>query len=111
MAPTGQRLRAMVRDAASTSPDSAAFRHLVLEAMHAHVPFDAACLGGTDPATMVPTSLTTIGWSDPGVYATVADIEYGSEDQPGRFEALRNRAVPIRTLREATSGRIGTSRL
>jgi DNA-binding CsgD family transcriptional regulator len=111
MASTGQRLRATIRDAVSTSPDSAAFRQRVLEAMHAHVPFDAACLGGTDPATMVPTSLTTIGWTDPGVYATVVDIEYGTGDQPGRFETLRNHAVPIQTLREATGGRVGTSRL
>jgi DNA-binding CsgD family transcriptional regulator len=111
MASADRRLAARVRDAASTAPDSAAFRQRVLEAIRARVAFDAACLGGTDPATLLPTALSTIGWSDPGVYATVAELEYGTDDQPGRFETLRNRAVPIRTLREATDGRLGTSRL
>ncbi len=106
----GQRLRSSVRDATVTVPDSAAFRQAVLEAMRAVVPFEAACLGDTDPDVVVPTSLTTIGWDDPGAYAAVLEIEYGEVPDPGRFETMIARPVPIRTLREATDGRLERSR-
>jgi DNA-binding CsgD family transcriptional regulator len=41
----------------------------------------------------------------------VLDIEFGDGDEPTRLDSLRHKPVPIRTLREATQGRVGASRL
>jgi DNA-binding CsgD family transcriptional regulator len=110
MRAVGRRLRAAIREAAAAAPDAAGYRQQVLAAVHALVPFDAACLGGTDPAALVPTSLTTVGYGEPGIYAAVVDIEYGAGDEPTRLDRLRRLRVPIRTLREATDGNVRTSR-
>ena len=107
----GQLLKSSIRDAASVAPDSAAFRREVLDAVRVHVPFDAGCLAGTDPAAaLVPTSLTTVGYDDPRMYAAVVDIEYGAGNEPGQFQSMMRRDVPIRTLREATGGAVRRSR-
>jgi DNA-binding CsgD family transcriptional regulator len=111
MGPDSQRLRSAIQDAVSAAPDGAAFRQEVLDVVHRHIPFDAACLAGTDPAAVVPTSLTTVGYDDPRLYATVVDIEYGDGEEPGRFESMLRRHVPIRTLREATGGDVRRSRV
>lgn len=104
-----QALSSTIRDVATTSLDSFEFRGRALAAMHACVPFDAACLAVTDPVALVPIALTTSGY-DAGIYPTVLDIEYGPGYEPGRFETMRRRRVPIRTLREATGGRVRRSR-
>jgi DNA-binding CsgD family transcriptional regulator len=106
----GSRLRGAIRDAAETSPDDVVFRQRALAALGESVPFDAACLALADPATMLPTSLTTVGYDDPGTYAAVFDIEYGTGDEPGRLETLRGLGIPVRTLREATAGRVRSCR-
>ncbi len=105
-----QRLRARVRDAASSAPDSETFRHEVLDAIHEHVPFDASCLGGTDPFALLPTSLTTRGYDDPRAYAVAAEVEYGDTDEPGSFESMVNGRVPIQTLRETSGDRVRATR-
>lgn len=111
MAPVATRLRARIRDAASTAPDSEAFRQEVLDAINDHVPFDATCLGGTDPYALVPTSLTTRGYDDPRAYAMAADYEYGDTEHPDSFESLVRQRVAVRTLRETSDGRVrGTRR-
>ena len=106
----GTRLRGAIRDAAESSPDNAVFRQRALEALRASVPFDAACLGLADPASMMPTSLTTVGYDDAETYAAVFDIEYGPVDEPGRLDTMRHLGVPVRTLREATAGRVRSCR-
>lgn len=106
----GSGLRGAIRDAADTSPDDVAFRQRALAALGAAVPFDAACLGLADPASMLPTALSTVGYDDPQTYAAVFDIEYGTDDQPGRLETMRDLAIPVRTLREATGGRVRSCR-
>jgi DNA-binding CsgD family transcriptional regulator len=105
MAPVAERLRARIRDAASTAPDSETFRHEVLDAVHAHVPFDATCLGGTDPYVLVPTSLTTRGYDDLRAYAMAVEVEYGEADEPGSFQSMVRDRVPIRTLGDVSGGR------
>lgn len=109
MARVGQRAPAAIRDAAVASPDGVVFRERVLDEIARVAPFDAGCLATADPASLVPTSLMTIGY-DAGVYPTVVDIEYGPGDEPGRFESMRARPVPVRTLREATGGRVRSTR-
>lgn len=110
MALAAHRLRARIRDAASTAPDSEAFRQEVLDAIHAQVPFDATCLGGTDPYVLVPTSLTTRGYDDPRAYAMAAEHEYGDVVHPDSFESLVRERVPIRTLRETIGNRVRSTR-
>ena len=110
MPPVAQRLRARVRDAACSAPDSETFRHEVLDAIHEHVPFDASCLGGTDPYALVPTSLTTRGYDDPRAYAMAAEFEYGEADEPGSFESMVRARVPIQTLRETSGDRVRATR-
>ena len=111
MAPVATRLRARIRDAASTAPDSEAFRQEVLDAIFDHVPFDATCLGGTDPYALVPTSLTTRGFDDLRAYAMAAEHEYGDAEHPDSFESLARERVAVRTLREKSDGQVrGTRR-
>ena len=106
----GSDLRSVIRDAADTAPDGVAFRERVVAALQASVPFEAGCVGSADPASLLPTSLTTIGYGDQETYAAVFDIEYGLGEEPTRFESMRDRTVPVRTLREATSGRVRSCR-
>ncbi len=106
----GSRLRGAIRDAAETSPDDVVFRQRVLATLGESVPFDAACLALADPATMLPTALTTVGYDDPETYAAVFDIEYGPVEEPNQLAALRGLGTPVRTLREATDGRVRSCR-
>lgn len=105
MALVAERLRARIRDASCTSPDSETFRQEVLDALHAYVPFDATCLGGTDPYALVPTSLTTRGYDDLRAYAVALDVEYGASEEPGSFESMVRGRIPVRTLRETADDR------
>jgi DNA-binding CsgD family transcriptional regulator len=110
MALVVHRLQARIRDAASTAPDSEAFRKEVLDAIHASVPFDATCLGGTDPYVLAPTSLTTRGYEDPRAYAMAVEFEYGDAAHPDSFESLVRARVPVRTLRESSGDRVPSTR-
>jgi DNA-binding CsgD family transcriptional regulator len=111
MATAGRRVQSVLRDAVSSSADAAGYPRALLKALNGAVPFDAACLASTDPAVLLPTSLTTVGYEVPDIYPTVLDIEFGDGDEPTRLDSLHHRPVPIRTLREATQGRVGASRL
>lgn len=110
MTAIGRRLAPAIRDAAATSTGAYAFRRRVLELVGDHIPFEAACLATTEPTAMLPTSLTTLGYEGPDIYATVLDIEYGADPEPGSFDTMRGRPVPVRTHREATGGRPRSSR-
>ncbi|MGA8045518.1 MAG: helix-turn-helix transcriptional regulator, partial [Dermatophilaceae bacterium] len=99
-----------IRDASRTAPDSETFRQEVLDALHAYVPFDASCLGGTDPYALVPTSLTIRGYDDLRAYAVAVEVEYGEVDEPGSFESMVRGRIPVRTLRETTEDRPRTTR-
>lgn len=110
MAPVATRLRARIRDAASTAPDSEAFRQEVLDAIYEHVPFDATCLGGTDPYVLVPTSLTTRGYDDPRAYAMAVEFEYGDVEHPDSFESMVRDRVAVRSLRETSDGPVRANR-
>lgn len=103
MAPVAERLRARIRDASRTAPDSQTFQQEVLDALHAYVPFDATCLGGTDPYALVPTSLTTRGYDDLRAYAVALEVEYGESEEPGSFESMVRGRIPVRTLRETAA--------
>lgn len=104
------RFRARIQDAASTAPDSEAFREEVLDAIHANVPFDATCLGGTDPYVLAPTSLTTRGYDDPRAYAMAVELEYGDAESPDSFESMVRSRVRTRTLREASGDQVRSTR-
>ena len=110
MALVAERLRARIRDASSTAPDSETFRQEVLDALHAYVPFDATCLGGTDPYALVPTSLTTRGYEDLRAYAVALEVEYGESEEPGSFESMVRAGIPIMTLRETADDRPRSTR-
>ncbi|GGK79691.1 helix-turn-helix transcriptional regulator [Ornithinimicrobium pekingense] len=110
MTAVGQRLGPVIHDAAVRAPDGHAFRRRVLELLGDQVPFDAACLATTEPHSMLPTSLTTVGYQGTDVYAAVLDIEYGVQPEPGRFVTMRDRPVPVQTHREATGDRPRSSR-
>ncbi|OLL19842.1 MULTISPECIES: response regulator transcription factor [unclassified Rhodococcus (in: high G+C Gram-positive bacteria)] len=106
----GARLKSTIRDAAAAATDSAEFREVVLDAIRARVPYDGVCLATIDPAALVPTTLTTRGYEVPRAYASALEFEYGEDPQPGRFDSLLHREVPIRTLREVTGNRVRSSR-
>jgi DNA-binding CsgD family transcriptional regulator len=110
MSPGRPALARRIREAAAIAPDSAAFRQAVLDAVQAHVPFDAACLADADPAALVPTSLTTVGYDDPSVLAAAVEIEYGEWDEPGRFRSLRALPVPIARSSELGGGDVPQGR-
>lgn len=105
MAPVAERLRARIRDASCASPDSETFRQELLDALQAYVPFDATCLGGTDPYALFPTSLTTRGYDDLRAYAVALDVEYGASEEPGSFESMVRGRIPVRTLRQTAEDR------
>lgn len=86
------------------------FRAAVLDAMNTYVGYDGACLGSTDPASLVPTQLLTVGYDDPRALPAAISFEYGGEPQPSSFEAMARRGTPIRTIREVTSGPVPASR-
>ena len=110
MTAVGRRPGSAILDAAATAADGPAFRRRVLELLAAQVPFEAGCLGTTEPTSLLPTSLTTVGYEGAEVYAAVLDIEYGLHPEPGTFDTMRERRVPVRTHREATGGRPRTDR-
>lgn len=105
MTAVGHRPGSAILDAAATAADGPAFRRRVLDLLRERVPFEASCLATTEPSSMLPTSLTTLGYEGAQIYATVLDIEYGVHAEPGTFETMRDRRVPVRTHREATGGR------
>ncbi len=86
------------------------FRAAVLDAMSTHVGYDGACLASTDPASLVPTQLLTVGYDDPRALPAAIAFEYGGDPQPSSFEAMARRGTPIRTIREVTPGPVPASR-
>ncbi len=103
-------LRRHVRAAAAEAVDSTDFRARVLDAINAVVPFDAGCLATTDPATLIPTALTTVGYDRPEAVLWAAECEYGADPPDNSFRSVAQLAVPARVSREAGEGRWRDSR-
>lgn len=59
------RLKSTIRRAVRTATDPADFRTQVLDALREQVPFDCACVASVDPAVLVPTAGTNVGFDDP----------------------------------------------
>lgn len=87
----------------------AEFRSEVLDAVGARIPFDGVCLASVDPATLVPTGMTSFGY-DADAIVRAAEFEYGGKTDPSHFETMLRRREPVRTLREATDGQPRRSR-
>lgn len=97
-------LRSRVRAATAVATDSADLRSRVLDAVRAAVPFDSACLATVDPATLVPTALTTVGYDDPRAVLWAAQSEYGTDPPANDFRSLSRLATPLRLSRDAGDG-------
>lgn len=104
------QLRDQVRTAAVNAVDDAHFRALVLDAIKRVVRFDSACIATVDPASLVPTALTTVGYDDPRVALWAAEVEYGAGPPANSFRAVAQLATPVRVSRDATGGRWRESR-
>lgn len=104
-------LRSRVCDAASGAIDNAEFRNVVLGAIRDRVWFDGACLCPVDPALPVPTAVTAIGFDDAPKAAQLAiELDFGSIPDVNSFESLMRRPLGIRTIAEATGGKVRDSR-
>lgn len=103
-------LRSRVRAAAGGAADSADFRSQVLAAIRAVVPFDSACIATADPATLIPTALTTVGYDRPEAVQWAVEVEYGAEPPDNSFQALTRLPTPARLSRHAARGRWQDSR-
>lgn len=97
-------LRSGVRAAAAEAADSAEFRSRVLDAIRAVVPFDTACIASADPATLIPTALTTVGYDNPEVVLWAAESEYGPDPPRNSFRSVAQLPTPARVSREAADG-------
>lgn len=98
------RLRSRVRSAVADAADSADFRARVLQAVGEVVPFDSACLATTDPASLIPTALTTKGYDQPDAVLRAAECEYGPDPPANSFCSVAQLATPVRVSREAGDG-------
>lgn len=103
-------LRSRVCSAATDAADSGDFRSRVLKAIRAAVPFDSACIATTDPATLIPTALTTEGFDHPEAVLWAAESEYGSDPPDNSFCSVAQLGTPARVSREAGDGRWPDSR-
>ncbi|RVW08371.1 LuxR family transcriptional regulator [Prescottella agglutinans] len=96
-------LRASVCDAALGSADVVEFRHAVLDAIRARIPYDVALIATVDPATLLPTSQTTIG-VDPvprRAVETAARLEHGPPPYGDAIGKLARKPVGVETIRDA----------
>ncbi|SDC78806.1 response regulator transcription factor [Rhodococcus tukisamuensis] len=110
---TGARLSTVVRDAASAAESDSEFREVVLDAICDRVPSDGAILCSVDPAVLVPTAVAAAGYDDVEVVrgAELATaLEYGEVPAVNSFASLLRRTRGIRTIGEATGGKIRESR-
>ncbi|MFF0815955.1 helix-turn-helix transcriptional regulator [Rhodococcus sp. NPDC003318] len=99
-------LRSCVRDAALGSTDSVEFRHAVLDAIRTRIPYDVALMTMVDPATLLPTSQTTVGVDSPPSHAveTAARLEYGPSPYANAIGKLARTSVGVQTIRDAIDG-------
>lgn len=93
-------LRARVRAVTAVAADSADLRARVLDAIRSVVPFDSACIAAVDPATLVPTALTTVGYDDPRAVLWAAQCEYGADPPANSFHSIARLATPVRLSRD-----------
>ncbi|CAM3017972.1 LuxR C-terminal-related transcriptional regulator [Prescottella defluvii] len=101
-----ESLRASVSDAALRSADSVEFRHAVLDAIRARIPYDIALLAMTDPATLLPTSQTTIGVGSVPRRAieTAARLEHSPPPYGDAIGKMARDPVGVQTIRDAVDG-------
>ncbi|MGW5075257.1 helix-turn-helix transcriptional regulator [Rhodococcus sp. NPDC004095] len=107
----GARLQAAIHDAKSTATDAVDFRSAALEAILAVVPSDCSVLAPVDPAIVVPTAATTVGFADQTRACELAfALEYGTTPPENSYVSLLRRRRGIRTIGEATGGSVRESR-
>jgi DNA-binding CsgD family transcriptional regulator len=94
-------LRHRVRAAAIEAADSADYRSRVLAAIETVVPFDSACVASVDPATLIPTALTTVGYDDPEAVLRATESEYGPDPPVNSFRSVARLDTPVRLSRAA----------
>ncbi|MGW5151808.1 LuxR C-terminal-related transcriptional regulator [Rhodococcus koreensis] len=99
-------LRSCVRDAALGTADSIEFRHAVLDTIRTRIPYDFALFAMVDPATLLPTSQTTIGAGCLPSHAieTAARLEYGPSPYGNVIGKLARSPVGVQTIRDAIDG-------
>lgn len=99
-----------MREATAEAADSADLRSRVLDAIRAVVPFDSACMATVDPATLVPTALTTVGYDDPRAVLWAAQSEYGADPPANSFRSIVRLVTPVRLSRDVGDDRWPDSR-
>jgi len=105
------RLKSTVRRAVRTVTDSADFRAQLLDALREQVPFDCGRVATVDPAVLVPTSETNVGFDDPLRAANTAfEFEYRPDPDAFGYDAMLRRPSGICSVRKVTGGRFRTSR-
>ncbi|QZY28243.1 helix-turn-helix transcriptional regulator [Nocardioides coralli] len=97
-------LRSRVLSATTAAADCGDFRSRVLAAIRTVVPFDGGCLAATDPATLLPTALTTVGFDSPEAVMLAAASEYGADPPANSFSSLSRLGTPVRISREVGEG-------
>lgn len=99
-------LRSSVRDAAIGTADTIEFRHAVLDTIRTRIPYDFALMAMIDPATLLPTSQTTIGADSLPSHAieTAARLEYGPTPYANAIGKLARNPVGVQTIRDAIDG-------
>ncbi len=103
-----ERLRSSVFDAALGSADSIEFRHAVLDAIRARIPYDIGLMVMVDPATLLPTSQTTVGVASVPTQAieTAARVEHGPPPYGNAIGKTARNPVGVERIRDAIDGDI-----
>lgn len=101
-------LYSSVCDAAQGSADSIEFRHSVLDAIRTRIPYDIALMAMVDPATLLPTSQTTIGLDSVPSHAveTAARLEHRPSPYGNAIGKLARDPVGVERIRDAIDGNI-----
>lgn len=94
----------MVREAATEAADCGQFRTTALAAVANVVPYDGACLAMVDPATLLPTTGTTLGLGHAHGIRLLVDMEYGTTPDIKSYADLAHTQRGIRGLCESCDG-------
>ncbi|WP_432937115.1 helix-turn-helix transcriptional regulator [Kribbella sp. CA-253562] len=97
-------LRTTVREGATEAADCGQFRTAALAAIADVVPYDGACLAMVDPATMLPTTGTTLGLGHARGIRLFVDLEYGPTPDSNSYADLAHTKRGIRGIWEACDG-------